>query len=330
MGLGKGGAMVKLGIEIALALAIPVSLAAPFLGNLWVTALLSNFVPQLFLLALVITLIGWASDLSTIRWLALSLALINGAVLASDIVLPRLAKPVANLPDDAPRLRVMTLNMLFSSRDDAALAEKIDAEKPDILLLQEITPARARQMSEIASRFSDYAPLGKVSRIGDRHGTVLFANHPILQHRELTLGGVSGRANAAQVQVGPETLWVVSFHTIKPTTPSGAKVQTRQLEDLAQWVKGIEGPVVVGGDFNATIHMPSLRHFLRETGMTSDMWADVPASAFIGTFPTLLPVFGVKIDHLMLREAQFDRVETVAVPDRDHLGLMADMWLEPK
>ena len=66
--------MVRTLIEPVLLLAIVVSLVAPFLGDFWITALVANFVPQLFLVGLIAVAAGWIANISGLVWLGVVLA----------------------------------------------------------------------------------------------------------------------------------------------------------------------------------------------------------------------------------------------------------------
>ncbi|HSG65741.1 MAG TPA: endonuclease/exonuclease/phosphatase family protein, partial [Gammaproteobacteria bacterium] len=82
------------------------------------------------------------------------------------------------------------------------------------------------------------------------------------------------------------------------TTPRLAAERNAQLERLLPLVDVAAGPVVVTGDFNATPYSPYLRDWLERTRLE-----DPRRGRGIGiTWPTMLPLLGIPIDHCLVSE----------------------------
>jgi vancomycin resistance protein VanJ len=103
-------------------------------------------------------------------------------------------------------------------------------------------------------------------------------------------------------------------------------LQQRQLEQLAAWVNAREGPVLLGGDLNATSYAPQVRRLLADTGLALDQQAS-PSQAFAGTFPASLRMLGLKIDHILVRDITIRRAWTLPAPGSDHRAVVADVSL---
>jgi endonuclease/exonuclease/phosphatase family metal-dependent hydrolase len=82
----------------------------------------------------------------------------------------------------------------------------------------------------------------------------------------------------------------------------------------------VDGPLLIGGDFNATIYHQQFRNVLGDT------LVDATSSA-AGTWPASSPpLIAAPIDHILL-SAPFERVAsgTWDIPDTDHRAVWIDI-----
>lgn len=125
---------------------------------------------------------------------------------------------------------------------------------------------------------------------------------------------------------GPVTLYAV--HLLPPYPyPSGEWI--RELARLRALLDATGGsrPVVVGGDFNATVDQAPFRRLLGHGYRDA---AEQLGAGYLATYPTdhppLPPV--IAIDHLLLRDASPVSLRTVALPKSDHRGLLVRVALD--
>ena len=288
----------------------------------WATNLLANFHLHLAVVGAGLLAFGavWR------RWFQAGIGaliiLANVGLIASQLPPPA----AAALPGQVT-LRVMTLNVLFDNRKVGALRDHIAGLKPDVVLLQEVNRRWNRDLPVLEDLYPHRLSLTDAGPLLDEHGTVLYSRYPIAETARPRLGGVEGRLTAARIAVNGRSLWLASTHLVKPNTPGGQTLQRAQLRDVAAWADTVDGPLVIGGDFNATVHMPQLAGLLQNHGFATDLQSDRWWKMAVGTYPSWLPVLGLKIDHILARGAAIASADIVTVEGSDHRAVVANIVL---
>lgn len=288
----------------------------------WATALLANFHLHLAVAGAAILAFGlvWR------RWWQ---SAIGAAVVAANLALAAgpMPAPAAAAPPGHSAIRVMTLNVLFANRDAGALRRRLEELRPDIVLLQEVNRRWDWDLALFRDLYPHRVTLTRARGLLDAHGTVVLSKLPIGETARPKLGGLPGRLTAARIAVDGQSIWFASAHLVKPNTPGGEALQREQLRDLAAWAESVSGPLVIGGDFNATVHMPQMEELVSRDGFATDLGAGGWWPVARGTFPAWLPVLGLKIDHVLVREAFIAAAAVEEVPGSDHRGIVADLIL---
>lgn len=222
-------------------------------------------------------------------------------------------------PDSGSTLRFASANLYLGRAEPAAVA-RLAVEHADILAVQELTPELADALSPALATEFPYSALRPRDRAA---GVGLWSRYPITgsgSDESFGRGLIFARVRLPDTEV--ETT-VISTHMPPPRS------------DLASWRADIErlgtvlrnlppGPVIVGGDLNAT---PDIREFRR---LLRDGYRDGAAQAAAGltrTHPTHLkftpPLLAV--DHILTREATTTSLRTVEVVGSDHRALAGDV-----
>ena len=122
---------------------------------------------------------------------------------------------------------------------------------------------------------------------------------------------------------------VVAAHVVGPW-PQPIDGWRKEMATLPKTLAGLaktagEGAVIVAGDLNATADMLPFRRLLaagfRDT-------AEQTGAGLAGTYPAegSAPAL-IRIDHILIRNAEATDVRTVRVPGTDHLGVEATVHL---
>jgi endonuclease/exonuclease/phosphatase (EEP) superfamily protein YafD len=220
--------------------------------HLWPVRLTNYLMPWL-LLGLIPGLL--AAGLARRKWLVVTLTiptiLIGGTF--APLFLPR---PGTVLAGSTP-IKIMSFNVLYNNQDYPALAGVIRQENPDILLLQEITEQSA---AALEAELRDLYPDGRLYHdFADKPGQAHYFSEAIFSRYPITPISVTyerGRAQKVLINTpdGPISVW-----NVHPTTPMPWAYHYRQIYALTEDIAAVNGPLIVGGDFNTTDHSETYR-----------------------------------------------------------------------
>lgn len=232
-----------------------------------------------------------------------------------------------------PVLKIMTYNIrhgapIHKSNDDIQLkgiVEAINAQKPDLVALQEVDSMTERasvdEAKELATLTGMHYFFSKTINFqGGQYGDAILSRFQILstQHVELPMPNSSGEARALGI------VTVEPFHGVKinfAVTHLDLKKENRiaEINQIIQISKQSEHPFILAGDFNAT--PPSEEIKLLGSEFTFACSTNCPF-----TFPSDNP--RVTIDYIVLNPAAvkiFSVESYKAILDigaSDHLPLM--------
>lgn len=152
---------------------------------------------------------------------------------------------------NTPRLRVMSMNLLFTNRERGAVLDVIEHEDPDVLLLQEYHMGWDGALRErLAARYPYVcAPLQ-----GGFYGQAVYSKRAWAGEPEMSR--LTSADYCPQIgvtfDVGGRVLKVWNVHTSSPTGPRAIARQREQVLKLADLADRAGGACVIAGDFNST------------------------------------------------------------------------------
>lgn len=197
-------------------------------------------------------------------------------------------------------------NILFLNADMAGLEADIRASKPIALTLQEISDTNVALLSDLA----DVLPHQLNCPGAGRGGTAVATALQPVPGGEVCMPGLA----ALQVQMEDKTLWIVSVHLAWPWPYR----QVEHLGELVPVLEGLQGPVVMAGDFNMVRWAWSVRALAAAARAR-------PVGATAGSYIGFSPWLGLPIDHAFAPGG--GRVEYRDAFGSDHLGLVAQLEL---
>ena len=242
-------------------------------------------------------------------------------------------RPRAGPSTDGPTLCVMSMNLLVSNRDIAAVLGRIAEHDPDIVLFQEYTPETDRVLSAaLAERYPHRIDAGRDDAFGQAiYSKLPFVGPPVLypQGREASGGGPAGFVGSGDPQIravvdldGREVV-IQNVHFSPPVGAEYFRDQTRMLGWLGAWAGAEVRPLIVGGDLNATPECARVRAVLR--GGLRDAHAEAGRGRG-ATWPDrslLRHAPGVRIDHLLFRGVECIGSGVGRSTGSDHLPIIA-------
>ncbi|CAA9291800.1 MAG: hypothetical protein AVDCRST_MAG48-578 [uncultured Friedmanniella sp.] len=280
--------------------------------------------------ALVAAFIPFAVPLLGLSLLCLLVALVRAhrraalAVLLGVVVLLLGAQLAWQLPYVVPDDRrvvgatfgLLTLNTYRGLADPAQVLAA--AQDADVVVLVEVTPALVASLD--AAGWRDRFPHDVGATGGEVSNTLVFSRHPLTGSRRLGSGSFDQWSTTVDVpQVGPVALLAV--HPCNPYCGSGRWADEHA--GLRRAVEaGLDGPLVVAGDFNAVVDHGPMQE-LHRLGLRSA--ADLVGAGWAPTYPanrTVPPL--IAIDHVLVDPAlAVADLARVPVDGTDHLGLLA-------
>jgi vancomycin resistance protein VanJ len=245
----------------------------------------------------------------------------------------------------AAQLRVLTLNLYGSSVNREALVELLRTWRPDVVLLQEVTPRFAETVRpSIAGEYPYEVAVGLDYLY---KGGVTWSRLPLGTAERLELGDAANVLHRVSVSTAFGDVWFYNVHLANPTSLGrddgllGAfrRLQSDQRDQelgrLAEQTARAGGSFVLAGDFNIPAGSRAYRAF-------PSAWRDAFAEAGRGfghTFPATVPgrrgapwsaisLPLIRIDYILTSPGLRPRAAwTQRVAGTDHLAVIAD--LEP-
>lgn len=162
-------------------------------------------------------------------------------------------------PQLAPDIRVVSYNTYVHAPSSDSILDLIDRTSPDVLLLQEVFPAREEELRGLLAERYPHQEVAQSPGVG---GVVVLSRHPIVERRDVDLTEPGARDTmVVMLDVDGRRLQVVSVHLTSPCPTCGpSMIERLDLEgqrrpaELAAVLHALQRgvPAVVGGDFNST------------------------------------------------------------------------------
>ncbi|HYD16934.1 MAG TPA: endonuclease/exonuclease/phosphatase family protein [Patescibacteria group bacterium] len=279
--------------------------------------LASHFMAQYALAALGLFVLTLAFRLSR-RWLAVNALLF---LLAAWQLLPFM--PVQTPAATSGTLKILQANTYLYNPDPEPLRRLIAAEKPDIVVTTETTPAFSQMMEGLKAEYPHQLiwpqkrnprGLGVISKLPFQKITFLSFDSPRVPAQEFSL------------RVGKARVTFMSIHPLTPT--EDILRRDRELEMIAQhYQKRRPDHLVVLGDFNATPYCRAYRKLTAELNLRNAREGFGLYPSWPTFFPTPLP--RIAIDHVLVsRAVKVHDFRTGPEIGSDHLPTITEISVE--
>lgn len=202
-------------------------------------------------------------------------------------------------------------NMLFRMPSVDPLRRDIENLKPDFISLQEVSK---RNLPILAGIAKDY-PSQVYCSFSTVGGVAVASKWPMVKgsKRCPNRGGMA----AMQVETPGGPVWVVSLHLHWPY-PKG---QAAHVDDLLPHLQGLDGPVVLGGDFNMVPWSHTMARITAATGSRR-----IGATKY--SFPIFRDIYTLPLDHILVN-ANARPADTTKRPllGSDHFGVFGRFYI---
>jgi endonuclease/exonuclease/phosphatase family metal-dependent hydrolase len=226
---------------------------------------IAALLPWLFVGAVLIFLAAFLAKRRALKWLSFLVAVCVGVEFAP-LFLPRYGET----PNTKGELKVMSASVGSNASSSDEFAKRILEETPDILLLQEIAPDKAKTFVETLERESKT----KLNAVTDKDIELAIVSRYRLI--DVSVERKTTRLLKAKVVTPSGNVNVWNVHAFRPNFArtglkfiaygfgDSAQPETeKQIDWLLDEIKKVKAPLIVAGDFNAPMFSPDHRALSR-------------------------------------------------------------------
>ncbi|MGB5628860.1 MAG: endonuclease/exonuclease/phosphatase family protein [Woeseiaceae bacterium] len=228
---------------------------------------------------------------------------------------------VANaVPPGGKPVTILSANILSSNTEHQRLFELLDAEAPDIVFLQEVSP----QWLEALVRLRQDYPYSYTEARDGNFGMALFSRLPFTSVSHVDSPPLGYPTIVATIDVDGAALQVVGSHPMIPVSAQFYADRNAQFESIAELFAEWDGPRVLLGDLNTSMWDINYRQLEDKTGLRNARLG----FGVVPTWPTFMPFAMIPIDHVLL-SGDISVVELRSGPriGSDHLPLIVTLAL---
>ncbi|MBY3594657.1 endonuclease/exonuclease/phosphatase family protein [Rhizobium bangladeshense] len=238
---------------------------------------------------------------------------VHGVVMAREFVEPAIdeRRPVL--------FRLMSFNIendnFANGRD---IADMVIASGADVVNILEAEPLLS-ELPRLLQTYPYYVGCG----IGmEQCDTLVLSKRPLIEPHIRNLGLLwRNRLTISTIDFDGRKVNFLAAHLTKPYYD---EFHGLEIEDLAELIPSLPGPLVLAGDFNTSILAPDMQYLMRSRGLGT-------VSLEPATWPIIAGPFGIAIDHVFSKAPL--RLKSVRrIPNSfgsNHFGLMADFAIDP-
>jgi endonuclease/exonuclease/phosphatase family metal-dependent hydrolase len=250
-------------------------------------------------------------------------AALAGAALAA-VAAPR-AIPRRQPPAEGPVLRILTMNLLYGRAAGGAIVDLVRRARVDVLFLQELTDDAVTRLQRAG--LSELLPGEMRDSWRYRYrGSGIYARYPLTDG--LTIGQTFASQPTARLDLpGGSSVQLVCVHPHPPFPPWSRPAAPRWRGELAALPPPGDPPVILAGDYNATLDHAQFRRVLRLGHVDAASQVGNGLAPTWGPEPSGRPAL-LAVDHILV-DPRCAVLATSAhpLPGSDHRALYAEIRL---
>jgi endonuclease/exonuclease/phosphatase (EEP) superfamily protein YafD len=217
-------------------------------------------------------------------------------------------------------IKLLHANVLSSNNEHQRLVDLVATEDPDMIFLQEITD---NWVSGLRPLLKNYPFTYTEARPGN-FGIAVYSRIPFDSVSHVDSPPLGYPTITVRATIGNQQLTLISSH---PTIPLGKQqysARNQQFNSVLDLVQAADRPVVLLGDFNATMWDRHFKKLMRSGGLASAR----QGFGILPTWPTYMPFAMIPIDHVLVSEGiSVTNMKTGKSIGSDHLPLIVTLSL---
>lgn len=188
-------------------------------------------------------------------------------------------------------IRAMLMNLNAENGNTEQVLEAIKMADPDILLLEEVTPKWAHELSVLDTTFRYRVAEPQE----DCFGITLLSKYP-LEHSEVVGIGTAGVPSIiTEAHLPNGVVSIIGTHPLPPVGADYSNQRNEQLAALPGYVKKQKYPVLLIGDLNTTPWSFHFQHLLKASGLKNSM----QGFGHQPSWPSGKPFLRIPLDHML-------------------------------
>lgn len=224
---------------------------------------------------------------------------------------------------NADKIRVLMFNINYKNKKKDKITNYIKETNPDIILLNEVN---IKMMKSFKKRLQHDYPQYQFAFRDKTNGILLMSKLNFKQSQEMRFDTFPTSIAATVEQKGTEFILVAS-HARNPKRMGGYIRQHTFLNNLTDFIKKQNKPLIVIGDLNDSTWSYKFREFLSETNLNdSRQGFGIQSSYNVGN-----PFLRIPIDHCLTTD-QFQVIDRKTGPamGSDHYPVIVDIAMPGK
>lgn len=219
--------------------------------------------------------------------------------------------------------RFVTFNRYFNNADFAKAGEWLQETRADVIAFQEVdSPQALQQLAAVLPQYPHaYADLNAESDVA------IFSRWPIRSRERIELVPQGAQVAKTVIDWNGQPITLIGAHLHWPMGARNTRLRNAELRELVTLARTIQGPLLIGGDFNITPWSPVFRDALIGSGL-----ADCARGhGFVTSWPSWFAPVGIRIDHCLASD-HWRVLDLSAGPSlgSDHLAMINDLELKQR
>ena len=220
--------------------------------------------------------------------------------------------------DSDHTIKLLQVNVHARNDQYERLFELINAERPDVIFLQEVS----WEWRDATVRLNQDYPYHHVVARSGSFGIAIYSRLALDSVAHVDSPPLGYPTIVATMAVNDQVLTLINTHPTVPTTRLGYEARNEQLKSVAALANGAPGAVVLTGDLNASVWGRHYRKLEAGTGLRNTR----RGFGILPTWPTFLPFAMIPIDHALVSDGiGVVETRTGARIGSDHLPLIVEI-----
>jgi endonuclease/exonuclease/phosphatase (EEP) superfamily protein YafD len=217
-------------------------------------------------------------------------------------------------------LKLLQANVRSTNTDYTGFLSLLDNEQPDVVLVQEVSPAWAEELRRLKGTW----PHQVVEERDGNFGIALLSKYPLVATAVVASEPLGFPTIVGTLDVSGRRLQLVGTHPMIPVGPRNYEARNTQLATVGDLLRRSQGARVLIGDLNTSMWDLNYRRLEARTGLRNVR----RGFGVKPTWPTFLPFAMIPIDHVAV-SGEVGVVDVRSGPriGSDHLPLVVTLTL---